>query len=48
LAAAVDHFLAAATHLGVTADAHRELDQMLASHPEMPSFMRLQVSRRTR
>jgi hypothetical protein len=48
LAAAVDYFLAAATHLGVAADAQRELNQMLANHPEMPSFMRLQVSRRTR
>ncbi len=48
LAAAVDYFLAAATHLGVAADAQRELNQMLANHPEMPPFMRVQVSRRTR
>ena len=48
LAAAVDHFLAAATRLGMAADAQRELSQMLASHPEVPPFARLQVSRRTR
>ncbi|MCX6632829.1 MAG: hypothetical protein NTW28_34960 [Candidatus Solibacter sp.] len=48
LAAAVDHFLAAATRLGVAADAQQELNQMLADHPELPSFMRLQVSRRAR
>ena len=46
LAVAVDHFLAAATHLGLAADAQRDLNQMLAKHLEMPSFLRVQVSRR--
>ena len=45
LAGALDHFLAAAGRLSVTPDAHRDLGQMLAAHPEAPSFFRTAIIR---
>jgi tetratricopeptide (TPR) repeat protein len=46
LAGAVDHFLAAARHLGVEADAKNDLSRLLATHPEVPSFFRTPILRR--
>jgi tetratricopeptide (TPR) repeat protein len=46
LAGAVDHFLAAAERQGVSADAQADLGQMLAAHPETPSFYRAPIMRR--
>lgn len=46
LAAAVDHFLAAACQLGVEADAKSDLDRMCASHAGAPQFLRAEILRR--
>jgi len=46
LLGACDHFLAAASHLGVTAAAKQELSQIVAGHPDAPSLFRGVVSRR--
>lgn len=46
LAGAVDHFLAAASHLCVADDARRDLGAMLASRPEIPSFFQATIQRR--
>jgi len=43
---ACDHFLAAASHLGVAAEAKQELAQTVASYPDAPSLFRGVVSRR--
>jgi hypothetical protein len=44
LLGACDHFLAAASHLGVTAAAKQELAQIVAGHPDAPSLFRGVVS----
>lgn len=44
LVGAVEHFLAAARRIGAEADAARELNEIIASHYEAPSFVRTRIS----